>query len=87
MLVLPRLEVKIPPATVRCDASLKNSPDSPASTPVSSNCSTPSSVDGLLNKFHDPEKNDNGVERNLSTLHLLVIHIGSGTFLFASFKC
>lgn len=39
-------------------------------------------MDGLLDKFRDPEKNDNGVELNLSTLRLLVIHIGSDTFPF-----
>ena len=81
----PRLELVIPtrpaPQERNGNFSSEGQPlaESPTPTLVPS---TPSSVDTVLTKFPEPANViDEPVEPNLSTLHLLVIHIGLGTFL------
>ena len=87
MSALPRLEVIIPPVpTVPQESNFSSGgeplPESPSSTLVFSPCSTPSTVDTLIENFVELKN----VEPNLSTLHLLAIHIGSGTFLLFLFS-
>ena len=89
----PRLELiipPVPPVPQEPKISSEGEPhaDSPSSTLVSSTWNTLSSVDTLLAKFAQLENVvDRPVKPNrLSTLHLLTIHIGSGTFLLFLFS-
>jgi len=77
--MLQKIDLTIP--STRQDASQEQSTtcDSPSSTLDSSSCGSASTIDVLSTKSLDSER---PFAYNLSTMHLLVIHIGSAHLPF-----